>query len=449
MDKSHIQKIQAIENTIFTQIPGPNPILLPGTPGEWDDGILEMADILKDNDKYYLYYHAAGIGKDYRIGVAVADHPLGPFVKYGDKPIIDLQNDGVDDYVFAACGSVIKETYNRYFMFYTYKSESTPSCIGLATASNPLGPWEICKKNPLITKFGYVGGITKKDGKYYMFNEYPISYKAKDYGPISLATAECPEGPWTIYTDKAVLPLENWGTWDDAGYSEANVKYDGSMFHMFYGGAKCSSIRMNSKESIGYAYSTDGTNFIKYGKNPVAHREMVPYGSAFAEVCFFMEPPFVYLYHTLRYTEAWREEEKGKYPKFEHIGVQVLCSSKSFVLDYPVYHIAELEPNQKSCDSSKLPLNIDNIDRFAITATCKYATNAKKALRLHIFSSNDGKSFDTAPFCSFDISLSPGETVRQTFESQATAKFIKIYCENSDSFNRISDISISITLKKQ
>ena len=55
-------KINAIESSRFTQIPGPSPLILPGKPGAWDDGMCEMCDILKDDGKYYLYYHATGRG---------------------------------------------------------------------------------------------------------------------------------------------------------------------------------------------------------------------------------------------------------------------------------------------------------------------------------------------------------------------------------------------------
>ena len=35
---------------------------------------------------------------------------------------------------------------------------------------------------------------------------------------------------------------------------------------MFYGGAKLFLERIRARECTGYAYSTDGTNFIKYGR---------------------------------------------------------------------------------------------------------------------------------------------------------------------------------------
>ena len=40
-------RMNAIENSRFTQIPGPSPILMPGKPGAWDDGMCEMCDIRK------------------------------------------------------------------------------------------------------------------------------------------------------------------------------------------------------------------------------------------------------------------------------------------------------------------------------------------------------------------------------------------------------------------
>src|SRR5512144_2690828 len=61
----------------FLHIPGPNPVLLPGPAGAWDDGVIEAADAFHDGSTYYFYYHGTGAGKGYRLGVATADRPLG------------------------------------------------------------------------------------------------------------------------------------------------------------------------------------------------------------------------------------------------------------------------------------------------------------------------------------------------------------------------------------
>ena len=48
---------------LFLHIPGPNPILVPGAAGAWDDGVIEAADAFHDDQTFYLYYHGTGQGK--------------------------------------------------------------------------------------------------------------------------------------------------------------------------------------------------------------------------------------------------------------------------------------------------------------------------------------------------------------------------------------------------
>lgn len=123
-------KLSAIENTRFIHIPGPNPLIIPGESGSWDDGMLEMCDVLKDDGKYYLYYHATGAGESYRIGVAVAESPLGPFVKYGNAPILDLAAFGSgsnDRYI--ACGTVLKESTDKSICFIPFSKGMIPTII--------------------------------------------------------------------------------------------------------------------------------------------------------------------------------------------------------------------------------------------------------------------------------------------------------------------------------
>lgn len=449
MDKFIDQKIASLESMNFTHIPGPNPILVQGEGGSWDDEKLELCDILKDEGKYYLYYHATGNGHSYRIGVAVADSPLGPFVKYGDKPILDLDSFGHGNDKYIACGSVLKESTNKYYLYYSLQQLDDPwnYYIGLATASHPLGPWTKYEKNPIMTNFGYVGGVTKKDGKYYMFNEYPTRIQAADYGHISMAVADAPQGPWTPCREAPVLAVEDWGTWDDAGYSECNVKYDGTLFHMFYGGAKTSEVRLQSRESIGYAYSVDGKHFTKYTKNPVARRESIAYGAALAEVCFLMEYPYIYLYHTLRYSEAWRDEDKAMFPLVEHLGVEVLCVSDKFTVSYPVYTIDTLEAGETKYDTSKLPLSVAEAKKFSLSVSAKFEKGAILPLKLHIYTSCDGRIFDTVPYQTFITQVANDEKLRQTFSGDICANFIRIVAENPSNAKPIKDISIEITLK--
>src|SRR5262249_11404282 len=147
----------------------------------------------------------------------------------------------------------------------------------------------------------------------------------------SLAIADSPQGPWKEWTGNPVLPVGETGAWDDAGYSEAKVIYREGVYHMFYGGAKEYKPRRLTMESIGYAYSLDGYNFIKYGGNPVASREASPNAAAFAEVHALFEPPFIYVFHTLRYIEPEKALQPGGID-VEDLGVEILAMEKSFHL---------------------------------------------------------------------------------------------------------------------
>ena len=79
-----------------------------------------------------------------------------------------------------------------------------------------------------------------------------------DYSPVSLALADSPTGPWTRWPKNPVLREGLKGAWDDGGFSEAEVFYADGGFHMFYGGAKIHPQRICTRESIGYAFSSDG-----------------------------------------------------------------------------------------------------------------------------------------------------------------------------------------------
>ena len=108
------------------------------------------------------------------------------------------------------------------------------------------------------------------------------------------------------------------------------------MFHLFYGGAKIHPQRIRTRESIGYAWSSDGYTFVKHPQNPVAPRESNPNAAAFAEVHCIFEPPFLYLYHTLRYLAPRTPADQKKFPMVENLGVQVLVTRRPFELDMPV-----------------------------------------------------------------------------------------------------------------
>jgi hypothetical protein len=452
-----------VEHGTFLQIPGPNPILTTGDPGSWDDWLVEAADIFEDLGTYYLYYHGSKDDQSwYELGVATSAHPLGPFVRHGKAPIIPRGPAGSWDDAGTFCALVVKTTVfdittkSKYYMLYgatgVGRSEGQVNIcdIGLATADSPLGPWEKFSGNPVIKDFGYNGGLVERNGKWYLYNAWPISSGGgRDYSPMALATADKLEGPWTKYDGNPILAKGGWGEWDDGGFSEAKVFSTGDYFHMFYGGGKPTDPRMLSRESIGYAYSRDGFHWVKYGRNPVATRHAEPYAAAYAEVRALWEPPFVYCYHTLRYEKPWRDRDKEVFPHVEDLGVQVLVTQRPFALDMPVLLRAELGPGESttlSTDESRC-IALSNVTSASIQVECKFGVGAKHGLRIHVRPSADGETNGTEDLHTFEMSARPAETAIQAFPIQPTTRFIKVIIENMDESLPIEDIKVQATLR--
>jgi hypothetical protein len=432
-----LSKTMQMSSTEFIQVPGPNPLLTP-SPSGWDVMYNETADIFKDDETYYLYYH--GYDDGYQVGVATADHPLGPWTKYEKNPILKLgAKDSWED-IHVACAFVLKEGPDKYFMWYSgmkKDDEGETWGIGLATASHPLGPWTKYEKNPIMAHFGYVGGVVKYKGQYYLYTAHPIGSTGVDYSPMSLAIADKPEGPYTEYEGNPILKPDEWGSWDDGGFSEAEVYYHDGVFHMFYGGTKLNPIRIRSRESIGYAYSFDGIHFTKYANNPVAICEMQPGGEAFSEIHAHQEGSLIYLFHTLRY-----EGRQGH----EDIGVQVLATQRPFKLRMPLLIQDSLAPGATSPLDACKPLCLDKITSTALTCELTYGARGVP-IQVHVKSSYDGLTYDTVAKHLFVISsVVPGEKVRQTFDLTPNVKYLKVQVENPSDTDAVADVSVYATV---
>ena len=104
---SNAELLARLRSQKWVQIPGVEPILRPTDPGG-GGSYIEMGDIIRDYETYYLYFHGAGIGghPSYSIGVASAPSPLGPWKMYEGNPILYQTEDWEGTNV--AMGSVVK-----------------------------------------------------------------------------------------------------------------------------------------------------------------------------------------------------------------------------------------------------------------------------------------------------------------------------------------------------
>jgi len=431
----------------FLQIPGPNPVLLPGPAGAWDDGVIEAADAIRDAATYYFFYHGTGAGKGYRLGVATSAHPLGPFRKHGDRPILDLGPPGTWDDRNVACAMILREGPGKYWMWYSATGASPRHAkwsIGLASAAHPLGPWKKHEGNPILNDFGYVGGVVKVKGNYFLYTAYPIGSTGPDYSPMALAVADSPTGPWTRWPGNPVLKEGPKGDWDHGGFSEAEVFYAGGAFHLFYGGATIDPVRIRTRESIGYAFSADGYHFAKHPGNPVARREASPNAAAFAEVHAIHEPPFIYLYHTLRYLAPRTPADEKKFPTVENLGIQVLATSRPFEFDMPILQRDSLGPKTTTPVLDSPPVSLSGIQLATVTAQCVYHPKAAKGIRIHVLPSSDGLRWGAPGLLSADSK--PGQSARTTWPLGLNARYVKILVENPDPSESVANVDVTVRL---
>ncbi len=469
---------------IFAESPlvhilGPSPAISPSDDrSAVDSGILESSDVLKEPDgTWYWYYHAQSKDKErwpegYRICVATSKDPLGPWERYEDNPVLDHGEAGEWDSDVVACACIMKEgAFNlhsnnaTYYMWYW-----SDGAVGLATADHPLGPWEKYENNPVID-WGdepgvYPGSVTKIGDSFVMFVQSPVS--VQDQGPFCIATAPRPEGPWTKYVDvydqrneegyavakakgpwtkyevNPVMSPGDWGAWDDGGYSEAAARYHEGIFHCVYGGTKAPKI-----ESLGYAWSFDAINWHKYTANPVVPLSRVPDASGFAEVHCYVEGPYIYVFHTLRYyTGEGTARGLASLPNWqtEDLAVQVLTVDPNFKVSFPILLMDSLGAGESSRIAACLPIGLEAASTLAIAAECTYDSGVDAGLRIHVRGSDDGVHCDTQDMFSFDMDVQRGETARKTFNISPNSKFAKVIVENLDKSHSVTSVKITATV---
>ena len=174
-------------------------VLEPGGLNVW------APDIFRDPEdgRFYLYYSA-----NYRIGVAIASDPRGPFE---DRGI--LLEDAIDPHMF-------RDEDGRYFLYYealtdvkqTLKRLSIP--VGRIFVQAMAGPLETSGEPRLLLEpdtgwergwFRIVEGpwMLKRDGSYYLMYSGNATFSA-DYA-IGYATASSPTGPFEKHPGNPIV----------------------------------------------------------------------------------------------------------------------------------------------------------------------------------------------------------------------------------------------------
>jgi hypothetical protein len=128
-------------------------VALSGSGGEaFDRDVIHNPAVLCAGGRFYLYYTGNRGNGEYwdhrnnqRIGVAVADHPAGPWRRF-DEPLLDV-TPGSWDHLITTNASVTPMPDGRFLLMYKTVGEGPPPfggkvVHGVAIAEQPLGPFE-------------------------------------------------------------------------------------------------------------------------------------------------------------------------------------------------------------------------------------------------------------------------------------------------------------------
>jgi hypothetical protein len=156
--------------------------------GFWDADNLHNPLIQEFEGKYYLYYSGNfGNGEwwshrnNQRAGVAVADHPAGPWKRF-DKPLIEPTPNGTD-HLLTNSPTVARLKSGRYVMIYKGVSDGKMPFGGkvrmhVALADTPIG--KFVKQN--VTVFGHETAQFPTDDNFIWAQDGKLYAIVKDYG---------------------------------------------------------------------------------------------------------------------------------------------------------------------------------------------------------------------------------------------------------------------------
>lgn len=171
-----------------------------------------------EDGKFYNYYT-----KRYKIGVAAAGHPEGPFEDLGFLAI-----PAIDAHLF-------RDDDGRLYLYFTQTPSFTMYCVPMKSPTETGGPVTKCfeisqawERNSFEINEG--PWMLKHNGTYYLL--YSGSDGQSVYYAIGYATAPTPIGPWTKHAGNPVfqdLP-EIFGP----GHGSVTMDRTGQLWHLYH-----------------------------------------------------------------------------------------------------------------------------------------------------------------------------------------------------------------------
>ncbi|NUP98500.1 MAG: sucrase [Armatimonadetes bacterium] len=202
------------------------PALPPVAPDSWDADVTHNPTVKRFGDRYYLYYMGTRGPGEYwdhrnrqRIGLAVADHPAGPWQRF-EQPLIDV-TPGAWDCLMTSNPSCTQGPDGRYYLLYKgvgagEMPKGGAVLCGVAVADHPAGPF-VKHPEPIIANPEHTWAVEDafawcQNGRFYaLLKDFQGYFTGTERGTTALF--ESPDGfHWTAQRGEAV-PLSI--TWED------------------------------------------------------------------------------------------------------------------------------------------------------------------------------------------------------------------------------------------
>lgn len=215
----------------------------------WGVGCFWAPECYEIGGRYYLFYSAdwkvnpTGALENFRIGVAVADHPAGPFEDLADRPLFDPGYPIIDANLYAENG--------RYFLYYSrccyehnvngleeswiYGVELLPDFSGVCGEPvlllRPEQEWE-GRSAPQTGRRWNEGSFLLRQGGQYIMTYSANYFGGPDYA-VGYAVADHPLGPYTKAPENPIL--ERHGHVTGTGHSCLFRAPDGTPMICYHG----------------------------------------------------------------------------------------------------------------------------------------------------------------------------------------------------------------------
>lgn len=212
--------------------------------------------LLYYNGTYYLFYSCDTTSG--AIGVATASTITGPYTKQ-TSPVLTVGGGGAWDSRRVQEPHVERAPDGTWVMSYMGETTAVPKDqsekIGIATATDLLGPWTKSTANPVIG-FGSTGEFDQGgaadpalfyDGELWWCLYSGLGVAGAKPWRLGLAYATDPEGPWTKVATNPILGPGATGAFDANSVWRGAIYQEGGVTYLPYGGVPASAASADAK----------------------------------------------------------------------------------------------------------------------------------------------------------------------------------------------------------